>query len=867
MEMRQTKEKLVLLGGIVLATLSLACDGDGPYKSDGIPQFNVEPNYRDHNPRIAMDGSGDAMIVWERKFGEEIKLYARRHSVGGSIPLSPGGFELGIEGHQVAMDASHNAIAVWEKNGDIYANRYISGGWQGGVKIDQHYKPGDNPQIAMDGSGRAVAVWAQDGDIHANRYVLPGGWQGEQTIEMGIANATGPQIAMFPGGYAVAVWEQDGDIYANNYISGGGPGSGWQSEQVIDTGSETATGPQIASNLNAANQTAIAVWKQGDDVYANRYVPGNVWEGAQPIGAILLHIFSHELPEVAMDASGSAIAVWARDHGGQDDGLYANRYVPGGWQGERRIGSDGEDPQIAIDDNGDAVAIWRDEPFFIVARNFEASSGWQNGWQAEEQIGDADNSSHPDIAMDASGIAIATWDKANPVSCQFRRIMATYKWGPPTARFFAAAPLLEVGVPVDFDAGSSSDDDGTIVLYEWDFDYDGSTFNVDATGVTATHTYLTAGTYTVMLRVTDNDGLMDDYTEQFTIGDATYSTIGGTVDGLVGVLELQNNGGDDLSINANGPFTFATLLPYGSSYNVTVLTQPVGYTCIVSNGSGTVYSSDVTDVAITCTITGSGQYTVGGTVSGMTGGILTLLNNGGDFLNIMADGPFTFATGLADGTAYNVTIFNQPTGQTCTVSNGSRIIAGADVTNVAVDCTSYTVGGTVSGMTGGTLVLVNNGGDFLNITADGPFTFSTGFADGESYDVTVLGHPEGQTCSVSNGSGTIVGADVTDVAVTCIAKYTLTVSNYSIGGSGKVTIDPGGIDCLSYAPDYCQVVGFDDGTVVTITAVPTSGGSYLDLWGNADGGSCTVGVDGNGNTTCTITMDSPKDILALWGFQ
>ncbi|MEC4685982.1 MAG: hypothetical protein VST71_09665 [Nitrospirota bacterium] len=81
---------------------------------------------------------------------------------------------------------------------------------------------------------------------------------------------------------------------------------------------------------------------------------------------------------------------------------------------------------------------------------------------------------------------------------------------------------------------------------------------------------------------------------------------------------------------------------------------------------------------------------------------------------------------------------------------------------------SYNVGGIVSGLADGeTVVLQNNGGDDLEITANGDFTFSTTFADGETYDVTVLTQPDSQICSVNNSSGTINGADIIDITVTC----------------------------------------------------------------------------------------------------
>jgi hypothetical protein len=86
-------------------------------------------------------------------------------------------------------------------------------------------------------------------------------------------------------------------------------------------------------------------------------------------------------------------------------------------------------------------------------------------------------------------------------------------------------------------------------------------------------------------------------------GSATY-TIGGTVSGLVGSgLVLRNNGGDDLVVSGSGTFTFSTTLATGAAYSVSVLTQPgnPAQTCVVSNGSGTVASSNIGDVQVSCT--------------------------------------------------------------------------------------------------------------------------------------------------------------------------------------------------------------------------------------------------------------------------
>ncbi len=68
------------------------------------------------------------------------------------------------------------------------------------------------------------------------------------------------------------------------------------------------------------------------------------------------------------------------------------------------------------------------------------------------------------------------------------------------------------GIPVAFDGSPSSDPDGTIVLYAWTFG-DGDSAN----GATTTHVYDAAGTYTVGLTVTDDDGLTDTITTNITI--------------------------------------------------------------------------------------------------------------------------------------------------------------------------------------------------------------------------------------------------------------------------------------------------------------------------------------------------------------
>jgi len=274
-------------------------------------------------------------------------------------------------------------------------------------------------------------------------------------------------------------------------------------------------------------------------------------------------------------------------------------------------------------------------------------------------------------------------------------------------------------------------------------------------------------------------------------------TVGGTIAGLTGTgLVLQDNAGDDLTVPAGATtFTFATAVPSGAPYAVTVLTQPTSPSqiCTVEAGAGTVTSAGITNVAITCV---PKTFTVGGTITGLTGTGLVLQDNAGDNLTVAAGATtFAFATPVASGSPYAVTVLAQPTApaQTCTVASGTGTVGAADVTSVAITCTTKTfaVGGTISGLTGTGLVLQDNAGDNLTVPANATtFTFATPLASGSSFAVTVLTQPATQTCVVSGGTGTIGASAVTSVVINCAADK-FTIGGQITGLRGPVVLHNG----------------------------------------------------------------------------
>jgi len=307
-------------------------------------------------------------------------------------------------------------------------------------------------------------------------------------------------------------------------------------------------------------------------------------------------------------------------------------------------------------------------------------------------------------------------------------------------------------------------------------------------------------------------------------------TLGGTVTGLKGSVVLQNSGGGQLSLSADGSFTFPASVTGGSGYTVSVLTQPANETCTVAGASGTA-NSNVTSIAVTCTLN---AYSVGGTATGLLHPVV-LQDGGSDNQTITADGTFTFPSKIQIGSPYAVTVFTQSPGQFCTVTNGSGTMDTAPVTNIALSCEArYTIGGTISGLTVGRLILAN-GSATLNIDAGATtFTFAASLTPGSAYNVTIKTMPVGFSCLLGNGAGT-ANSNVQNVAITC------TPLTYSLGGSlqglnSKGLVLANGVDRLAVALGSSQFtmptpVAFTSSYATTIATQP-------------DGLSCTIAGGG-----------------------
>jgi phage terminase large subunit-like protein len=293
------------------------------------------------------------------------------------------------------------------------------GAWGAAQMIEDNTGDANEPQVVVDPSGNAVAIWYQwDGSnytIYSNRYdALSGMWGTAQAIESNTGGAYDPQVAIDLDGNAVAIWYQrDGSnytIYSNRYDALSGM---WGTAQAIESNTGGAYDPQVAIDSSG---NAVAVWYRYDgsywSIYSNRYdALSDMWGTAQAIEGNTGHAY---YPQVAVDPDGNAVAVWTEDDGGNYN-IYSNRYdaLSCTWGTAQAIeGNTGNAyyPQVAVDPDGNAVAVWYqwDGTYYTIYSNrYDALSGtWGTVQAIESNTRDA---FAPQVAVDPDGNATVVW--------------------------------------------------------------------------------------------------------------------------------------------------------------------------------------------------------------------------------------------------------------------------------------------------------------------------------------------------------------------------------------------------------------------------------------------------------------------------
>lgn len=218
---------------------------------------------------------------------------------------------------------------------------------------------------------------------------------------------------------------------------------------------------------------------------------------------------------------------------------------------------------------------------------------------------------------------------------------------------------------------------------------------------------------------------------------------------------------------------------------------------------------------------------------------------------------------ISGGVTVNSVTYNSPTQVTLNItvaSAGSRNVTitnpdGQSVTANAclnVVLPTYTVGGTISGLSGSVSLKLDGTGPTSTQTksfgTNGSFTFSTPLQQGSNWAVSVATQPVGQTCNLSGGNGTNLAANVTTVLVNCtINQYTLT---YTAGANGSIS-------------GTSQQIVNHGASGTAVTAVASAGYHFVKWSDNSTANPRTdTNVTGNISVSASFAIN-PPDHLAF----
>lgn len=443
----------------------------------------------------------------------------------------------------------------------------------------------------------------------------------------------------------------------------------------------------------------------------------------------------------------------------------------------------------------------------------------------------------------------------------------------PTAAITAPATGT-VGTAVTFSGSGSRDSDGTIASYAWNFGNGGA-----GTGVSASHTYSSAGTFAVRLTVTDDRGATAtaDHSIVISAANATTGTVSGAVtsaQGPVAGATVTVTGGGTATTSATGTYSIANVASGARTLTVSTLpsgcTAPAAQTVTVAAGATATVNFTVVCTTNATTGTVSGKVTQGAAGAGIAGVQVVLQPTGGTALAAVttsADGSYTVSnvpigTGASAG-AGSITLSALPA--TCT-NPGSQsytaLAAGGTVTkDIAVICQAATLGtvsGTLTKRTGGPLAgvqltLTPTGGTALaavTTSATGAYTISGVAVGGGTIAVGAV--PSGCTSpGAQSYTGVTAGGTVTkDITVTCAAgpfSYPFSATWGPItntGPTGRQVALTFALD-MGAAPGRADVSGANADSLAGISFSVSYNGTKLDYLSRvllSPGGELDLGI-------------------------
>ncbi len=327
-------------------------------------------------PRVALDGAGNAVVVWSQTDGLRFNIRAARFAVGSgwNAPTLIEGSDAGdATSPDLTVNEAGDAVAVWSQLDGfrlgIWSNTYrAGGGWSTASLLDNgSTEDALSPRVALNGADEAVAAWSQSNGSHwsvgASYSRALGNWSPISVLGAPPnGNASQPCVAIFPNGTAVVAWNETGPSAARLAASTYVPEGGWTAAVALD--SDGFLGAANVDLAASASGLAFAAWSQpglpGWTVLASSFDPSYGWSLPRAI-ATSASVGAGAV-SVSADEHGNAIAAWSQSNGSQWS-VWKSQFSPGlGWSVGSPLDPDstGNAYRAEVSTSGDGryTAVW-----------------------------------------------------------------------------------------------------------------------------------------------------------------------------------------------------------------------------------------------------------------------------------------------------------------------------------------------------------------------------------------------------------------------------------------------------------------------------------------------------------------------------
>jgi hypothetical protein len=333
----------------------------------------------------------------------------------------------------------------------------IQPGWVPPRNLSDQAADGAVPSVAVDAAGDVFVVWAQavgeSWTVQEAERPAGGSWSRPRALSSAAGHVGTPEVAA-AGTFAVASWERyDGkNLVAEASVRG--PGGAWSAAVTLSPSGRDALAPQVAVD---ARGDAAVVWASlglGGWMVQAAYRPaGGDWQ----LGGVLAPpAQGTAAPDVAFDAAGNAVAVWAGTEGKDWHVQASYRPTTGTWGPtatlSARDASGSLEPRAVVERNGDVLAVWSrttSTTALVEAATRTAATGT---WGKPRRLSPAGQSAlDPKAAVDARGYGVVVWTASTPGGLDVGAVtrLPGKNWARPTTITGSAAGSLSPAVALD----------------------------------------------------------------------------------------------------------------------------------------------------------------------------------------------------------------------------------------------------------------------------------------------------------------------------------------------------------------------------------------------------------------------------------